>query len=119
MYRIVFDGAPVELAPAARKKMLASRAVIERLIASDQAVYGVNTGFGKLASVRISREQIGELQVNLVRSHACGMGAPLSEAETRAMLALRANAIAKGFSGVRPGGGGNFVRDAELPACTR
>ncbi|MFZ0086401.1 MAG: histidine ammonia-lyase [Candidatus Acidiferrales bacterium] len=102
LYRIVFDGAPVELAPAARKKMLASRAVIERLIASDQAVYGVNTGFGKLASVRISREQIGELQVNLVRSHACGMGAPLSEAETRAMLALRANAIAKGFSGVRP-----------------
>jgi histidine ammonia-lyase len=52
--------------------------------------------------VRISREQIGELQVNLVRSHACGVGAPLSEAETRAMLVLRANAIAKGFSGVRP-----------------
>ncbi|MGA9971145.1 MAG: histidine ammonia-lyase [Candidatus Acidiferrales bacterium] len=102
LYRIVYDGAKVELVPAARKKMLASRAVIERLIESGDAVYGVNTGFGKLASVRISREQIGELQVNLVRSHACGMGAPLSEHETRAMLALRANAIAKGFSGVRP-----------------
>jgi histidine ammonia-lyase len=102
LYRIVYDGAKVELAPAARKKMLASRAVIERLIESGDAVYGVNTGFGKLASVRISREQIGELQVNLVRSHACGMGVPLSELETRAMLALRANAIAKGFSGVRP-----------------
>jgi histidine ammonia-lyase len=62
----------------------------------------VNTGFGKMASVRISREQIGELQVNLVRSHACGVGTPLSEQETRAMLVLRANAIAKGFSGVRP-----------------
>ena len=102
LYRIVFDGAKVELTGEARKKMLASRAVIERLIESGDAVYGVNTGFGKLASVRISRGQIGELQVNLVRSHACGMGAALSEHETRAMLALRANAIAKGFSGVRP-----------------
>jgi histidine ammonia-lyase len=102
LYGIVFQGAKVELAPAARAKMLASRAVVERLIESGDAVYGVNTGFGKLASVRISREQIGELQVNLVRSHACGMGAELSEQETRAMLALRANAIAKGFSGVRP-----------------
>src|ERR1700689_1868245 len=79
-----------------------SRAVVERLIESDAAVYGVNTGFGKMASVRISREQIRALQVNLVRSHACGVGAPLSEHETRAMLALRANAIAKGLSGVRP-----------------
>jgi histidine ammonia-lyase len=102
VYRVVFEGAQVELAPQARERMLASRAVIERLIASDQAVYGVNTGFGKMASVRISREQIGELQVNLVRSHACGVGAPLSEHETRAMLLLRANAIAKGLSGVRP-----------------
>jgi len=102
LYRVVFDGAKVELAAHARERMLASRAVIERLIASDQAVYGVNTGFGKMASVRISREQIGELQVNLVRSHSCGVGAPLSEHETRAMLLLRANAIAKGFSGVRP-----------------
>jgi histidine ammonia-lyase len=102
LYRVVFDGARVELAPQARTRMLASRAVIEQLIASDQAVYGVNTGFGKMASVRISREQIGELQVNLVRSHACGVGTALSERETRAMLLLRANAVAKGFSGVRP-----------------
>ncbi|MFZ3215362.1 MAG: histidine ammonia-lyase [Candidatus Acidiferrales bacterium] len=102
LYHIVFDGAKVELAPEARQRMLASRAVIERVIASGQAVYGVNTGFGKMASVSISREQIGELQLNLVRSHACGVGAPLNEYETRAMLLLRANAIAKGFSGVRP-----------------
>jgi len=99
---VVFEGTNVELTEQARVRMLASRAVIERLIASDQAVYGVNTGFGKMASVRISREQIGELQVNLVRSHACGVGAALREHETRAMLLLRANAIAKGFSGVRP-----------------
>src|SRR5271156_3409783 len=102
LYRVVFDGEKVDLAPQAHARMLASRAVIERLIASDHVVYGVNTGFGKMASVRISRAQIGELQVNLVRSHSCGVGAPLSEHETRAMLLLRANAIAKGLSGVRP-----------------
>jgi histidine ammonia-lyase len=95
-------GARAEVAPSARERMNASRAVIERVVESGATVYGVNTGFGKLASVRISREQIQELQLNLVRSHACGVGAPLSETETRAMLLLRANAIAKGFSGVRP-----------------
>jgi histidine ammonia-lyase len=102
LYQIVHEHAQVKISAAARERMTASRKVIERLIQSDAAVYGVNTGFGKMASVRISREQIGELQVNLVRSHACGVGAPLNEPETRAMLALRANAIAKGFSGVRP-----------------
>ena len=102
LYSIALDGAEVELSQQARERMNASRAVVERLIESNAAVYGVNTGFGKMASVRISREQIRTLQTNLVRSHACGVGAPLSEPEVRAMLALRANAIAKGFSGVRP-----------------
>src|SRR5277367_6934690 len=102
LYSVVFEGAKVELSASARARMNASRAVIERLVESNVAVYGVNTGFGKMASVRISREQIGQLQVNLVRSHACGIGAPLTEHETRAMLLLRANAIAKGLSGVRP-----------------
>src|ERR1700721_4468631 len=101
LYAVVFDSAEVELAPAARQKMNASRAVIERLVESNAAVYGVNTGFGKMASVRISRDQIRQLQVNLVRSHACGVGAPLTQPETRAMLVLRANALAKGFSGGR------------------
>jgi histidine ammonia-lyase len=102
LYRIVFHGAEAEIPPAARDRMNASRAVIERLVEADTAVYGVNTGFGKMASTRISRDEIRQLQLNLVRSHACGVGAPLSEHATRAMLALRANAIAKGFSGVRP-----------------
>src|SRR6202050_4882319 len=102
LYSIALGGAEVELAQPAREHMNASRAVVERLIESNAAVYGVNTGFGKMASVRISREQIRTLQTNLVRSHACGVGTPLSEPEVRAMLALRANAIAKGFSGVRP-----------------
>jgi len=102
LHSVVFDGVEAEVPPAARDRMNASRAVIERLVEADTAVYGVNTGFGKMASTRISRDEIRQLQLNLVRSHACGVGAPLSEHATRAMLALRANALAKGFSGVRP-----------------
>jgi len=82
--------------------MEASRAVIDALVASNKTAYGVNTGFGDLAEVRISADQIRQLQVNLVRSHACGVGAPLTEAETRAMMLLRANALSKGLSGVQP-----------------
>jgi len=102
LFAVALQGAETGLAIPARAKMLASRAVVERLVESNATVYGVNTGFGKMASARISREQIQQLQLNLVRSHACGMGVPLTEHETRAMLLLRANAIAKGFSGVRP-----------------
>jgi histidine ammonia-lyase len=102
LYAVALRGEAVELAPGAIERMNASRAVVERLVASGASAYGINTGFGKLASVRISTEQVRQLQVNLVRSHACGVGAPLSEPETRAMMLLRANAIAKGLSGVRP-----------------
>lgn len=102
LYRVVLDGEEAEIPGAARERMDASRAVVERLVEAGTAVYGVNTGFGKMASTRISRDEIHQLQYNLVRSHACGVGAPLGEQATRAMLALRANAIAKGFSGVRP-----------------
>jgi histidine ammonia-lyase len=102
LYAAVFHAASVALAADARQRMEASRAVVERVIASNQTVYGVNTGFGELAEVRISRDQIRQLQVNLVRSHCCGVGAPLAEPEVRAMLLLRANALAKGLSGVRP-----------------
>lgn len=102
LYQIVLEGFEVTLAPDARERMEASRAVIERLATAKTAAYGINTGFGALATVRIPAEQIRELQFNLVRSHACGVGTPLAEDETRAMLLLRANALAKGFSGVRP-----------------
>jgi histidine ammonia-lyase len=102
LYDVALRGETVSLAPAAIKRMNASRAVVERLVASGATAYGINTGFGKLASVRISAEQVRQLQVNLVRSHACGVGPALSETETRAMMLLRANAIAKGLSGVRP-----------------
>src|SRR5271165_1184229 len=102
LYAVAMHNAAVELAPIAVERMNASRAVVDRLVASGATAYGINTGFGKLASVRISSEQVRQLQVNLVRSHACGVGAPLSEAETRALILLRANALAKGLSGVRP-----------------
>ena len=92
----------VSLHPSAIERMNASRAVVEKLVASGATAYGINTGFGKLASVRISPEQVAQLQINLVRSHACGVGEPLSESETRAMMLLRANALAKGLSGIRP-----------------
>src|SRR6202165_549110 len=101
LYDIALRGEQVQLTGSAIERMNASRAVVERLVASGATAYGINTGFGKLASVRISAEQVRQLQVNLVRSHCCGVGAPLSEVETRAMMLLRANALAKGFSGVR------------------
>jgi len=99
---VVFEGRAAALAPSARQRVEASRAVVERLLASGATAYGINTGFGELASVRIPADQVRQLQVNLVRSHACGVGAPLDEKETRAILLLRANALAKGLSGVRP-----------------
>ena len=99
---VALRGEKVSLAPDAVERMKASRAVVERVLASGAAAYGINTGFGKLASVRISPEQVRQLQVNLVRSHASGVGAPLTEPETRAMMVLRANALAKGLSGIRP-----------------
>ncbi len=102
LYAVSLRGATVSLSPIAVERMIASRTVVDRLVASGNVAYGINTGFGKLASVRISPEQVRNLQVNLVRSHCCGVGAPLSESETRAMMVLRANALAKGLSGVRP-----------------
>src|SRR5437899_1050565 len=98
---VAYGREPVQIAYSARSRILASRKIIDDIIARDAVVYGVNTGFGKLADVRIPRAEIGALQLNLVRSHACGIGPPLSEAETRAMMLLRANVLALGFSGIR------------------
>ena len=91
----------VALANAARARIEASRRVIERIIAENRTVYGVNTGFGKLSDVRIDPSQIRELQLNLVRSHSCGLGDPLPIEEARAMVLLRANVLALGYSGCR------------------
>jgi histidine ammonia-lyase len=91
----------VSLAASARERMGAARRVVERIVAESRVVYGVNTGFGKLSDVTVPGEELRELQLNLVRSHACGVGPALAEDETRAMLLLRANVLAKGFSGAR------------------
>ena len=99
---VVHQRRPVLLAPDAREKVLASRRVVEDLVNANRTAYAVTTGVGKLSDVRIAPDQIRELQLNLLRSHAVGVGAPLSEAVTRAMILLRANSLAKGFSGVRP-----------------
>src|ERR1700720_1423244 len=102
LYAVALRNEAVSLSPAAVTRMKASRAVVDRLVAANETAYGINTGFGKLASVRISAEQVRQLQINLVRSHTCGIGTPLSVPETRAMMILRANALAKGLSGIRP-----------------
>ena len=99
--RVARDGARVVLAPKAIPKMERSRAYVERLLADRAVVYGITTGFGKFAEVPVAREDALALQRNLVLSHCCGVGEPLGEAETRAMMLLRANVLAKGYSGVR------------------
>ena len=92
---------PVLLLAEARERVNAARAVVDALVANNQVSYAITTGVGKLSDVRIAGDQIRELQVNLVRSHAVGVGEPLSIPETRAMMLLRANSLSKGFSGVR------------------
>jgi histidine ammonia-lyase len=102
VYRVAVDRVPVSLADAARKRVATTRRVIDDLVKRGDVVYGVTTGFGKLAEVSVPLDRLADLQVNLVRSHAAGVGPPLPEREVRAMMLLRANVIAKGYSGARP-----------------
>jgi histidine ammonia-lyase len=101
-YAVAVDRMRVGLTPKARERMLRTRAVVDAIVSSNAAVYGVTTGFGRLSEAAIPRERLAELQVNLVRSHASGVGDRLPEREVRAMMLLRANVIAKGYSGARP-----------------
>ncbi len=91
----------IDISETARKKVLASRALVEEWVDGGEIIYGVTTGFGEFANVSISRENISALQQNLLRSHSAGVGTPLPAEVVRAMLLLRANALAKGYSGVR------------------
>ena len=95
-------GAAVTLDPGARARVAETRQVVENILASGEVVYGINTGFGKLAEVRISPDQLEQLQLNLLLSHACGVGEPFAEDVVRAMLLLRANVLATGHAGCRP-----------------
>jgi len=91
----------VSLSSSARQRVDQSRLIVEKIVAEGRTVYGVNTGFGRLSDMRIDRAELRALQLNLVRSHACGLGPPLSIPEARAMLLLRANVLALGYSGCR------------------
>ncbi|HEY2849290.1 MAG TPA: histidine ammonia-lyase [Gemmatimonadaceae bacterium] len=98
---VASGGARAALDGAAIARMGATRRVVEALVARNDVVYGVTTGFGKLSDVAIAPDKLAALQVNLVRSHAAGVGTPLPRREVRAMMLLRANVLAKGFSGAR------------------
>jgi histidine ammonia-lyase len=101
-YAVAVERLRVKLNPKARERMLRTHAVVDDIVARNAVVYGVTTGFGKLSEVAIPRDKLAQLQVNLVRSHASGVGDRLPEREVRAMMLLRANVIAKGYSGARP-----------------
>ena len=98
----VANGAPVTLGPSVAARMSSTNAIVAEIVREGAVAYGITTGFGKLSEVAIPPERLAELQVNLVRSHASGVGPLLSEREVRAMMLLRANVLAKGYSGARP-----------------
>ena len=99
---VAYEREHVSFADEARARVETSRRVVEQIVSEGRTVYGVNTGFGKLSDVSIQTSELRDLQLNLVRSHAVGLGRPLSIPEARAMLLLRANVIAAGLSGARP-----------------
>ena len=94
-------GVALAIDPAARDGIRASAAIVQRAAAGDEPVYGVNTGFGKLANTRIGREELATLQRNLIRSHSVGVGEPLAPSVMRLMMATKAASLARGYSGVR------------------
>ncbi len=98
---VACEEVPVGLSEEAIQRVSACRKMVEKLVRSGQPVYGVTTGFGRLSEVNISSEDAAELQINLIRSHACAVGNPLPESVVRALMMLRANALAKGYSGIR------------------
>jgi len=98
---VAVERRPVLLDPDARGAVARARAVVDALVTGNKVSYAITTGVGKLSEVRIAGDQIREMQINLVRSHAVGVGNPLPAAEARAMILLRANSLSKGYSGVR------------------
>src|SRR4051812_26417026 len=102
VWHVAIEGGRAELSDEARDKMRAARAVVERVAhGTTEHTYGVNTGFGRFVSQSIPEELTEELQLRLLRSHACGVGEPYPNEIVRAAMLLRANALAKGCSGAR------------------
>lgn len=102
VHRILYHGDKVTYSEESMRKVQESRRAVEKIVAEERIVYGITTGFGKFSDVFIDKDDVGALQLNLIRSHACGVGDPFPEVVSRAMTLLRANALLKGFSGVRP-----------------
>ena len=100
-WRAIYRGAHCSLEPTCEARISASAAAVQRIIDKGEPVYGINTGFGKLASVRIDREDLATLQRNIVLSHSAGVGEPTSPAIVRLMIALKVASLAQGASGVQ------------------
>ncbi|WP_299089056.1 histidine ammonia-lyase [uncultured Metabacillus sp.] len=100
--KVLFDGEKVVYSEESMRKVQESRKAVDKIVAEGRIVYGITTGFGKFSDVLIGKDDVESLQLNLIRSHACGIGEPFPEVVSRAMILLRANALLKGFSGVRP-----------------
>src|SRR5436190_20876050 len=101
VWRVAAEEAGAELDDSAREKLRAAHAVVERALLEDEPTYGVTTGFGRFVSRRIPGELAEELQLRLLRSHACGVGAPYPDEIVKAAILMRANTLAKGYSGTR------------------
>lgn len=101
MEAILYKGEQVVLNEEALERVKKSRKAVDRIVRNDKTVYGINTGFGKFSDVKIDEKDTKDLQLNLIRSHSCGVGDPFSEVVSRAMVVLRLNALLKGFSGIR------------------
>lgn len=100
--RVCYKGESVQIAAESMEKVKQSRKAVDDIVASGKTIYGINTGFGKFSDVHIPENDVNDLQLHLIRSHACGVGEPFPEVVSRAMILLRLNALIKGFSGIRP-----------------
>lgn len=100
--RICYDYEQVTISKESLQKVEQSRKAVEKIVTDKKTIYGINTGFGKFSDVIIADDDVNDLQLNLIRSHACGVGEPFPEVVSRAMVLLRLNALLKGFSGIRP-----------------
>ena len=114
-WRAIWRGAAVAIDPSHRPAVAASAAAVGRILARGEPVYGINTGFGKLAGMRIEPADLAALQRNIVLSHAAGVGEPASVATTRLMMALKLGSLAQGASGVQP----RTLALIEAHACSR
>src|SRR5699024_5701486 len=100
MKEILYKSKTINIAESSMKKIKKSKSVVESIVAGEKTDYGINTGFGKFSNMKIAENNVEELQLNLIRSHSCGVGDPFPRLVSKAMMVLRLNALVKGYSGV-------------------